>query len=149
MDVMMPQMDGPQTLIYLREQEKTAKIPVVFMTARAQQRELQHFLSLGAAGVIAKPFDPMALAGSLRQYLKADISLDALRQKFMARAKADAEKLKELAEQGERARRLRQEPRAQSEQRVRDQHARVCPGVWRVSRRSARSAAAGDARQPA
>ena len=68
MDVMMPVMDGPQTLSHLREREKTAAIPVVFMTARAQMRELTHFLSLGAAGVIPKPFDPMTLADAVRRY---------------------------------------------------------------------------------
>lgn len=70
MDVMMPVMDGPQTLSHLHERETTAAIPVVFMTARAQTRELTHFLSLGAAGVISKPFDPMMLAGALRSYLR-------------------------------------------------------------------------------
>ena len=71
MDVMMPVMDGPQTLGHLRENACTAKIPVVFMTARAQSREVQHFLALGAAGVIPKPFDPMTLAATVRTYLPA------------------------------------------------------------------------------
>jgi CheY-like chemotaxis protein len=70
MDVMMPVMDGPQTLSHLRENRITAQIPVVFMTARAQTRELAHFLSLGAAGVIPKPFDPISLASTVRSYLK-------------------------------------------------------------------------------
>ena len=39
------------------------------MTARAQPRELEHFVSLGAEGVIAKPFDPMTLAASVRNYV--------------------------------------------------------------------------------
>jgi CheY-like chemotaxis protein len=69
MDVMMPIMDGPQTLVHLRESQLTANIPVVFMTARAQTREVEHFLSLGAAGVIPKPFDPMTLAAAVRNYL--------------------------------------------------------------------------------
>ena len=69
MDVMMPVMDGAQTLSRLRENAGTAGIPVIFMTARAQTNEIEHFLSLGAAGVIAKPFDPMTLAASVRAYL--------------------------------------------------------------------------------
>jgi CheY-like chemotaxis protein len=69
MDVMMPIMDGPQTLSQLRRNRVTARIPVVFMTARAQARELEHFRSLGAAGVIAKPFDPMTLAGAVRKFV--------------------------------------------------------------------------------
>lgn len=68
MDVMMPTMDGPKTLQQLRATGATAKIPVVFMTARAQTSELAHFLSLGAVGVISKPFDPMALAAAVRSY---------------------------------------------------------------------------------
>jgi CheY-like chemotaxis protein len=66
LDVMMPVLDGPGTLKRLREDPQTAGIPVFFMTARAQARELDHFKSLGAAGVIVKPFDPMTLAASLR-----------------------------------------------------------------------------------
>jgi CheY-like chemotaxis protein len=94
MDVMMPVMDGPQTLIHLRERKNTAETPVVFMTARAQARELTHFLSLGAAGVIPKPFDPMTLAGSLRQYVRPIASkLDELKRRFIERAQDDAGKL--------------------------------------------------------
>jgi CheY-like chemotaxis protein len=73
MDVMMPAMDGPETLSRLRENARTAKIPVVFMTSRAQTREVEHFLSLGVAGVIAKPFDPMTLAAVVRAYLPAEL----------------------------------------------------------------------------
>jgi len=66
MDVMMPVIDGPQLLSHLRDDERTACIPVVFLTARAQSREVAHFMSLGAAGVLAKPFDPLTLAKSVR-----------------------------------------------------------------------------------
>jgi CheY-like chemotaxis protein len=66
LDVMMPIMDGPTTLAQLRRNPRTAGIPVVFMTARAQKRDLDHFKSLGAVDVIAKPFDPMTLAASVR-----------------------------------------------------------------------------------
>ncbi|HEX3859184.1 MAG TPA: response regulator [Pseudolabrys sp.] len=97
MDVMMPEMDGPQTLGHLRERRATAYIPVVFMTARAQSRELAQFLSLGAAGVIPKPFDPMTLAGAVRDYLKRnDLTFGGLRSKFIARAQSDAQTLTDL-----------------------------------------------------
>jgi two-component system OmpR family response regulator len=48
LDVMMPTMDGPATLAALRESPETSGIPVIFMTARAQARELDRFRSLGA-----------------------------------------------------------------------------------------------------
>jgi len=72
LDVMMPVMDGPTTLERLRGNPATSDVPVVFMTARAQTRELEHYKSLGAAGVIAKPFDPMTLAQSVQQYLPTE-----------------------------------------------------------------------------
>ena len=62
LDVMMPGMDGPTTLARLRELPETAATPVVFMTAKVQASEVEHYKSLGAIGVITKPFDPMGLA---------------------------------------------------------------------------------------
>jgi len=96
LDVMMPAMDGPATLAHLRQSPKTAGIPVVFMTARAQPRELEHFVSLGAEGVIAKPFDPMTLAASVRQYAGGmAVNIAGRRESFLKRAKASADALKE------------------------------------------------------
>ena len=66
LDVMMPGMDGPSTLAALRALESTARTPVVFMTAKVQAAEVAHYRSLGALGVIPKPFDPMTLADQLR-----------------------------------------------------------------------------------
>jgi CheY-like chemotaxis protein len=71
LDVMMPRMDGPTTLSCLRKNPKTADIPVFFMTARAQPREVEQFIALGAQGVISKPFDPMTLAFTVRNHLDA------------------------------------------------------------------------------
>jgi len=62
LDVMMPNMDGPTTLAELRKLPTTAATPVVFMTAKVQSSELDFYKSLGAIGVIAKPFDPMELS---------------------------------------------------------------------------------------
>jgi CheY-like chemotaxis protein len=70
LDVVMPVMDGPQTLARLRAFPPTAYIPVVFMTARAQNWEVELFRSCGAAGVVRKPFNPLTLAGSLINYLQ-------------------------------------------------------------------------------
>jgi DNA-binding response OmpR family regulator len=109
LDVMMPLMDGPATLARLRGNAQTASIPVVFMTARAQLRELDVFRSLGAVGVICKPFDPMTLAASVRSYVsrKDDLSpknevslkndqLIALQDLFLKRLENDAATLARL-----------------------------------------------------
>jgi two-component system OmpR family response regulator len=96
LDVMMPVMDGPATLVQLRDDARTATIPVIFMTARAQAREVDHLRSLGAVGVIAKPFDPMTLSASVRSYVQpARDPLDALRAGFLLRVKKDAVSLSE------------------------------------------------------
>jgi len=66
LDVMMPGMDGPSTLAALRALAPTEDTPAVFMSAKVQAGEIAHYRSLGALGVIAKPFDPMALAQQVR-----------------------------------------------------------------------------------
>lgn len=69
LDVMMPELDGPGVLELLRQDPATAAIPVVFITARTQTHEVARLRELGARGVLAKPFDAMALAGQVRELL--------------------------------------------------------------------------------
>ncbi len=68
LDMMMPGMDGLATLEGLRSSQATDAIPVVFMTAKVQGQEIEHYLKAGAVGVIAKPFDPMKLAEQVREF---------------------------------------------------------------------------------
>jgi len=65
LDVVMPGMDGPETLERLRRIPMAKKIPVAFMTAKAQTHEQAIFRKLDVVGVIVKPFDPMALSGQI------------------------------------------------------------------------------------
>jgi len=91
LDVMMPGLDGPATLVQLRQCASTAAIPVIFMTARAQAREVDRFCALGAVGVIPKPFDPMTLAASVRSYVQPlHDPMEDLRAGFLLRVKKDA-----------------------------------------------------------
>jgi len=66
LDVMMPGLDGPATLAALRELPGCGQIPVVFVTAKVQPREIDQLLEMGVADVLAKPFQAMTLADSLR-----------------------------------------------------------------------------------
>jgi two-component system OmpR family response regulator len=66
LDVMMPSMDGPTTLSELRKIAITRSTPTIFMTAKVQSDEVAYYKSLGAIGVIAKPFDPMELSDQVR-----------------------------------------------------------------------------------
>jgi CheY-like chemotaxis protein len=61
LDVMMPELDGPATLEALRALDATRSIPVIFLTAKIQPADRQHLSELGAAAVMAKPFDPNGL----------------------------------------------------------------------------------------
>lgn len=65
LDVMMPQMNGPETLAALRRQPALASVPIIFMTARSQASEVKAYLRLGVVAVIPKPFDPMHLAAEV------------------------------------------------------------------------------------
>lgn len=67
LDVVMPELDGLGTLRALRAQASTHETPVVFMTAGHDDRD--QLIGLGAAGVIAKPFQPAELAGQLKEVL--------------------------------------------------------------------------------
>jgi CheY-like chemotaxis protein len=66
LDVMMPGMDGPTLLKRMRQDPALAQIPVIFMTAKSSAEEAARFRELSAVGVIAKPFDPMALGAQVR-----------------------------------------------------------------------------------
>lgn len=69
LDVMMPGIDGPTTLGRLRGPLPPA-VPVIFLTAKLRPADREQLRALGAAGVIAKPFDPMALPAEIDRILE-------------------------------------------------------------------------------
>ena len=70
LDWMMPGMDGPTLFRKMREVPETQALPVVFITAKASQRELDELRTLGAVGTISKPFSPKDLPEQLRAIWK-------------------------------------------------------------------------------
>ena len=70
LDMMMPGRDGLSTLQELRKLEGWGEIPVIMVTAKAQRHEIRSYFDAGAAGVITKPFDPIALASRVRQLVE-------------------------------------------------------------------------------
>jgi len=66
LDWMMPGMDGPTLFKKMKLEPDTAKLPVVFITAKAAQRDLDELQALGAVGTISKPFSPKDLPDQLR-----------------------------------------------------------------------------------
>ena len=66
LDVMMPGIDGVTTFKKMQENPQLAKVPIIFMTAKARSSEVIIYKEMGALGVVAKPFDPMTLAEKVK-----------------------------------------------------------------------------------
>ena len=62
---MMPDIDGPTTFHILKKNDNTAHIPVLLLTAKVQGADRRKLDALGAAAVLAKPFDPLTLADQI------------------------------------------------------------------------------------
>ncbi|MGB7084679.1 MAG: response regulator [Phormidesmis sp.] len=69
LDVMMPEMDGIDTFAALENNPKTQAIPVILLTAKTRASEKRLFQEIGVAGVITKPFPPLALASQIAKLL--------------------------------------------------------------------------------
>lgn len=69
MDVRMPQMDGYQACAEIKKHEELKHIPVVFLSAKGQDSEVQTGLDLGAVAYILKPFAPDELTAKVKMIL--------------------------------------------------------------------------------
>ncbi len=79
MDLNMPEMNGLEALARLKQSEDTRHIPVVMLSAATENVDLDEALALGAAGWIAKPFDPGALSAKLAAILAGVLGHDTHR----------------------------------------------------------------------
>lgn len=81
LDVMMPQLDGWKVAEELHAEGLTRRIPIVFLTARAELRDRERGIELGGVEYVTKPFNPIELAALVRDLLErvARGELDELR----------------------------------------------------------------------
>src|SRR5437762_2001302 len=70
LDLMLPQVDGLEICRLLRGNEKTATVPIIMLTARAEESERIVGLEVGADDYIAKPFSPNELVARVRALLR-------------------------------------------------------------------------------
>jgi DNA-binding response OmpR family regulator len=70
LDVMMPGLDGWGVAEALLEDDRTAEIPIIFLTARAEFRDRARGLDIGGVDYITKPFNPVELAPLVRALLE-------------------------------------------------------------------------------
>jgi DNA-binding response OmpR family regulator len=70
LDVRMPGMSGYEACRHLKENPSTCEIPILFLSAKGQGREIEQGLDSGALEYIVKPFAPDALANRVRAILQ-------------------------------------------------------------------------------
>jgi CheY-like chemotaxis protein len=68
LDGMMPDLDGAATCRLLKRDPRTADVPVVFLTALTSDSARAELRAAGAAGFVAKPFDPFTIAAELAAF---------------------------------------------------------------------------------
>lgn len=69
LDVMMPRLDGYEVTRRLRDDEATREIPVILLTARAQEADVARGFESGADDYLRKPFSPQELAARVQAVL--------------------------------------------------------------------------------
>lgn len=78
-DIMMPILDGYGVLHMLSKEEKTASIPFIFLTAKAERVDFRKGMEMGADDYITKPFDDIELLNAIESRLK---KVDLLKKEF-------------------------------------------------------------------
>jgi DNA-binding response OmpR family regulator len=69
LDVMMPKLDGYEVTRALRAQESTSRIPIILLTARVQDADVQKGFDAGADDYVRKPFSPQELRSRVQAIL--------------------------------------------------------------------------------
>lgn len=97
LDVMMPEMDGYETCLWLKQQSTLADIPVIFLTAKSEIEDEQKGFALGAVDYITKPLSPPILLTRINTHLTLKQARDFLKDQN-AYLEAEIERrIKEIA----------------------------------------------------
>lgn len=70
LDLMLPFIDGHDLLREIRQQPETAQTPVLVMTGKTREEDIQRVLDAGASDFLAKPFQPAELSNRLGRLIK-------------------------------------------------------------------------------
>jgi DNA-binding response OmpR family regulator len=69
LDIMLPDMDGSEVINCLKQNPKTARIPIIAVTALAREQDRDRILHAGADDYITKPYDLYKLEDVIRRHL--------------------------------------------------------------------------------
>ncbi|MGH7500333.1 MAG: response regulator transcription factor [Longimicrobiales bacterium] len=69
LDVMLPYIDGFELIKRIRESDPWSRVPVIMLTAKAQERDVVRALDAGASDYIVKPFKPEELIARVRRFV--------------------------------------------------------------------------------
>lgn len=97
LDVMMPEMDGFEVIHRLKSDERTAGIPVIFVTAMDQAVDVVRGLGLGAVDYVGKPIEPLVLLARVKTHLELKQARDGLAQQNVWLEREVAKRLAEVA----------------------------------------------------
>ena len=96
-DIMMPELDGYGVLHMLSKNPKTATIPFIFLTAKADRTDLRKGMEMGADDYLTKPFDDIELLNAIETRLK---KVDLMKTEYSANSEGVNNFLKEAASAG-------------------------------------------------
>ncbi len=98
LDILMPDMDGYEVLQKLKEDEQTARIPVIFLTGKKHEADEVRGLELGAVDYITKPISPYIVRARVKTHLSLKTALEKVENQNkelmeMAKIKEDVENI--------------------------------------------------------
>ena len=96
LDIMMPEMDGYEACIKLKSDPRTSDIPIIFLTAKAQVKDEQKGLELGAVDYITKPISPPIVLARIKTHLQLKRARDFLKDKNAFLEQEVARRIKEI-----------------------------------------------------
>jgi len=96
LDVMMPEMDGYEVCLKLKDNQETSDIPVLFLTAKVESADIVEGFTVGALDYITKPFNQAELLARVRTHLRLKMAQDREKQLILD-LQASLEKIKVLS----------------------------------------------------